>query len=53
MVEKYLYTDADAAALCDFLEPMLAPDFRNRVHVRDMLDHPWLDVSAEPEVTEW
>ena len=53
MVEKYLYADEDAAALCDFLEPMLAPDFRNRVNVHEMLEHPWLDVSNETDVIEW
>ncbi|TEB05182.1 kinase-like protein [Coprinellus micaceus] len=53
MIEKYLYADEDAAALCDFLEPMLAPDFRNRVTVRQTLEHPWLDISNETEAIEW
>jgi serine/threonine-protein kinase SRPK3 len=43
MKEKYLYSERDAAALCDFLEPMLQPDMRQRADVRDLVDHPWLE----------
>ncbi|RXW22965.1 hypothetical protein EST38_g2890 [Candolleomyces aberdarensis] len=53
MVEKYLYSEEGAGVLCDFLEPMLAVDFRDRVNARDMVDHPWLDVSDEEEPFEW
>ena len=53
MIEKYLYSEEDSDALCAFLEPMLKADMRERAHARDMLDHPWLDVSNEEEVTEW
>ncbi|KAI0757348.1 kinase-like protein [Daedaleopsis nitida] len=44
MVEKYLWSEADSQALCDFLEPMLAIDHRERKHARDLVDHKWLEV---------
>ncbi|KAK0473274.1 kinase-like domain-containing protein [Armillaria novae-zelandiae] len=44
MLEKYLYTERDATLLCDFLEPMLVVDMKQRSHARDMIDHRWLDV---------
>ncbi|KAG7439095.1 kinase-like protein [Guyanagaster necrorhizus] len=50
MVEKYLYTDRDATILCDFLEPMLVVDMKQRSHARDMIDHQWLDVVEGDEV---
>ncbi|KAG7450208.1 kinase-like protein [Guyanagaster necrorhizus] len=50
MVEKYLYTDQDATILCDFLEPMLVIDMKQRSHARDMIDHRWLDVVEGDEV---
>ncbi|KAJ7919069.1 kinase-like domain-containing protein [Mycena leptocephala] len=54
MQEKYLWSDSDAAILCTFLEPMLAIDPRNRTDAKDMLDHPWLEVSpADDVVGEW
>lgn len=53
MLEKYLYTEEDASALCAFLEPMLAVDFRDRVYIRDMIDHPWLDVSNDELPLDW
>ena len=53
MAEKYLYSEGDAVALCDFLLPMLKADWRERANARDMLEHPWLDISNEEEVTEW
>ncbi len=34
MMEKYLYTDRDATLLCDFLEPMLVVDMKQRSHAR-------------------
>ncbi|KAI0639031.1 Pkinase-domain-containing protein [Trametes polyzona] len=49
MVEKYLWSEADAAALCEFLEPMLVIDHRKRAHARDMVDHPWLEVDPLSE----
>ncbi|KAG5648224.1 hypothetical protein DXG03_006181 [Asterophora parasitica] len=54
MKEKYLYGDADAQALSDFLLPMLAVDMKQRNRARDMLDHPWLMLSHDEElVDEW
>ncbi|KAJ7169485.1 CMGC/SRPK protein kinase [Mycena filopes] len=54
MQEKYLWSEADTAVLCSFLEPMLATDPRNRRDAKDMLDHPWLQVSpADDVVGEW
>ena len=54
MTEKYLYNEADANALCAFLEPMLSADFRKRKPAREMVDHPWLEVTeADGEVGEW
>ncbi|KAK0245928.1 kinase-like domain-containing protein [Armillaria nabsnona] len=50
MMEKYLYTDRDATLLCDFLEPMLVVDMKQRSHARDMVDHRWLDVVEGDEV---
>ncbi|KAJ6604281.1 kinase-like domain-containing protein [Mycena vulgaris] len=54
MQEKYLWSESDAAVLCTFLEPMLAVDPRKRKDAKDMLDHPWLEVSAADDVVgEW
>jgi len=54
MQEKYLWNESDAAVLCTFLEPMLAIDPRKRKDAKDMLDHPWLEVSAADNVVgEW
>ncbi|KAJ7139760.1 kinase-like domain-containing protein [Mycena epipterygia] len=54
MQEKYLWNESDAAVLCTFLEPMLAVDPRKRKDAKDMLDHPWLEVSAADDVVgEW
>ncbi|KAJ7655201.1 CMGC/SRPK protein kinase [Mycena polygramma] len=54
MLEKYLWSEADTAVLCSFLEPMLAVDPRNRADAKDMLDHPWLEITAEDDVVgEW
>ncbi|KAK0456368.1 kinase-like domain-containing protein [Armillaria borealis] len=50
MMEKYLYTDRDATLLCDFLEPMLVVDMKQRSNARDMIDHRWLDVVEGDEV---
>ncbi|KAM5532771.1 hypothetical protein V8D89_013568 [Ganoderma adspersum] len=49
MVEKYLWSEEDAAAVCAFLEPMLIIDHRERKHARDMVDHPWLEVDPLSE----
>ncbi|TBU34891.1 kinase-like protein [Dichomitus squalens] len=49
MVEKYLWSEKDAEALCSFLEPMLTIDHRERKHARDMVDHPWLEVDPLSE----
>ncbi|CAK5280084.1 unnamed protein product [Mycena citricolor] len=54
MLEKYLWSEADVGVLCSFLLPMLAVDQRRRAHARDMLDHPWLEVTdADDIVGEW
>ncbi|PIL30940.1 hypothetical protein GSI_07109 [Ganoderma sinense ZZ0214-1] len=49
MVEKYLWSEEDATALCSFLEPMLVIDHRERKHAHDMVDHPWLEVDPLSE----
>ena len=54
MIEKYLFSEVESVALCEFLEPMLAVNFRRRVNARDMKDHKWLEVSLEDGIiTEW
>ena len=54
MVEKYLYSEAEADALCSFLEPMLAVDMRERANARDVKNHSWLEPSKDDGiVTEW
>lgn len=54
MTEKYGWNEADAAKLCEFLLPMLRIDHRVRAHAREMVDHPWLEVSAEElDKVEW
>ena len=49
MVEKYLWSERDAEALCEFLLPMLTIDHRRRAQARDMVDHPWLEVDPLSE----
>ncbi|EGO02812.1 hypothetical protein SERLA73DRAFT_48203 [Serpula lacrymans var. lacrymans S7.3] len=49
MTEKYLFSSAESAELCAFLEPMLAVDQRDRKEARDVVGHPWLEVKDE----EW
>ncbi|KAI0651501.1 Pkinase-domain-containing protein [Trametes meyenii] len=49
MVEKYLWAERDAEAVCEFLEPMLAIDHRKRAHAREMVSHPWLEVDPLSE----
>ncbi|EIW64963.1 Pkinase-domain-containing protein [Trametes versicolor FP-101664 SS1] len=49
MVEKYLWSESDAEAVCAFLEPMLVVDHRKRANARDMVDHPWLQVDPLSE----
>lgn len=54
MMEKYLWNEEDSDALCEFLEPMLATDFRKRKYARDMKDHKWLDIDpASLELESW
>ncbi|KAF9481728.1 kinase-like protein [Pholiota conissans] len=54
MIEKYLFAEADATRLCEFLEPMLATDMRDRAHARDLKTHKWLEITKEDGVvTEW
>ncbi|KAF7367240.1 Protein kinase dsk1 [Mycena sanguinolenta] len=54
MMEKYLWNDPDATVLCAFLEPMLAIDPRKRADAKDMIGHPWLEVTAADDVVgEW
>ncbi|CCM00344.1 uncharacterized protein FIBRA_02374 [Fibroporia radiculosa] len=49
MAEKYFWEEAAADALCEFLEPMLVPDFRKRRHARDLKEHRWLEVDMTDE----
>ncbi|KAI0080057.1 kinase-like protein [Panus rudis PR-1116 ss-1] len=49
MIEKYLWSESDAQAFCEFLEPMLVIDHRKRAQARDLVDHPWLDVDLNAE----
>ncbi|RPD58370.1 Pkinase-domain-containing protein [Lentinus tigrinus ALCF2SS1-6] len=49
MVEKYLWSERDSEALCEFLLPMLTIDHRQRAHARDLVDHPWLEVDPLSE----
>jgi len=54
MTEKYLYTEGESAALCEFLEPMLAVDMRQRAHARDVKNHKWLEpCDSDEPVAEW
>ncbi|KAF8213454.1 kinase-like domain-containing protein [Mycena galopus ATCC 62051] len=54
MTEKYLWSEPDATVLCTFLEPMLAVDQRKRTDAKDILGHPWLEVTAADDVVgEW
>ncbi|KAG6910565.1 hypothetical protein DXG01_009515 [Tephrocybe rancida] len=54
MAEKYVYSETDAAALSEFLLPMLSIDMSKRAYARDMLDHPWLSPSpTDEEFVEW
>ncbi|PPQ62797.1 hypothetical protein CVT24_000491 [Panaeolus cyanescens] len=54
MKEKYLFSEEDSELLCQFLEPMLAPDMRNRANARDLKDHKWLEPTKEDgTVTTW
>jgi serine/threonine protein kinase len=54
MIEKYLYSEEDSNALCEFLEPMLTVDMRKRATARGMIDHQWLEPSSSDEVVgEW
>ena len=54
MIEKYLFSDSDASLLCEFLEPLLATDMKDRAYARDLRDHKWLEITLEDGiVTEW
>ena len=54
MIEKYLFSESDATLLCDFLEPLLATDAKDRAYARDVKDHKWLEVaSGDGIVSEW
>jgi len=54
MMEKYLYSERDAMALCAFLVPMLAADMRQRKPAREMVGHPWLEVvESDGGISEW
>ncbi|KAF9535463.1 kinase-like domain-containing protein [Crepidotus variabilis] len=54
MVEKYLYSEADASILCGFLEPMLTLDMRARVNARDLKGNKWLELTPDDaNVIEW
>ena len=49
MVEKYLWTPHASQLLCDFLEPMLVVNHRNRAQARDIVDHVWLETELTDE----
>ena len=54
MIEKYLYTEAESIALCEFIEPMLTVDMRQRAHARDMKNCKWLEpCEADEVVNDW
>ncbi|CAA7258752.1 unnamed protein product [Cyclocybe aegerita] len=54
MIEKYLFSEADSASLCSFLEPMLAVSMRERAHARDVKNNQWLELTDEERMaTEW
>ena len=54
MIEKYLFSESDASLLCEFLEPLLATDMKDRSYARDLKDHKWLEIASEDTViTEW
>jgi serine/threonine protein kinase len=54
MVEKYLFSESDSVLLCEFLEPMLAIDMRERATASNMKDHKWLEPTEDDDVvTEW
>jgi hypothetical protein len=54
MIEKYLYSEEESTALCEFLEPMLATDMGQRAHARNMKNHKWLEpCDADETIAEW
>ena len=53
MMEKYLYSEKDASSLCSLLEPMLAVDQNDRKEARDMVNHPWLEISKDEWLGDW
>ena len=54
MIEKYLFSEADASLLCEFLEPLLATDMKDRAYARDLKDHKWLELASEDAIViEW
>lgn len=54
MIEKYLFSESDAALLCEFLEPLLAADMKDRAYAHDVKDHRWLEITlGDGIVTEW
>ncbi|KAH8828629.1 kinase-like domain-containing protein [Flagelloscypha sp. PMI_526] len=44
MNRKYGWSEVDSALFSNFALPMLAPDMHQRVHARDIINHPWLEV---------
>jgi len=46
LTEKYLIKENEAAALSDFLMPMLAWHHDKRATAQQMLKHPWLTMPA-------
>ncbi|KAF8168253.1 kinase-like domain-containing protein [Crassisporium funariophilum] len=54
MIEKYLFPEAEANILCDFMEPMLATDMRDRAQAHNLKNHKWLEPTLEDGVvTDW
>ncbi|THV06060.1 kinase-like protein [Dendrothele bispora CBS 962.96] len=52
MVEKYMYSEANAEALCDFVLPMLTIEMKKRAAARDMVDHKWLMLTEADDFDE-
>ncbi|KAF5374868.1 hypothetical protein D9758_000051 [Tetrapyrgos nigripes] len=52
MVEKYMYSEADSEAFCEFLLPMLTVEMKKRAAARDTIDHRWLTITEADDLDE-
>ncbi|KAK7468660.1 hypothetical protein VKT23_003164 [Stygiomarasmius scandens] len=52
MVEKYMYSEADSEAFCDFILPMLTIEMKKRAAARDMIEHKWLSITEADDCDE-